>query len=93
MSTARLARRLTTRDLTEAFGVTLMTIANWKAGTPTRTPLPFVKEGRAVRFNAAKVRRWAEANGIAFADEKALEGTASRKPGPKPREQAEVAVA
>lgn len=88
------AARLTTKDVVAAFGVTPMTVTNWRAGTPTRTKLPFTKRGRAVSYQPDKVRGWAEKNGVPIADEAALAGGTPRlKPGPKaaPREAEEAA--
>ncbi len=82
--------RLTTKDLLAAFGVTPMTIANWRAGTPTRTPLPYEKQGRAVNYRSDRIQKWADKNGVPIPDPLALLGGAGRgKPGPKaqPREE------
>jgi hypothetical protein len=83
--TAEAPRLLTTADLQKAFGVTAMTIHNWRKGTPQRPALKTKSDGRRVAFAEAAVRRWAEKAGVAVVDESALLGGLARgKPGPKP---------
>lgn len=77
------AKKLTTKDLTRAFGVTGMTITNWRKGTPTRKPLPFRTKGRAVQYDAAKVARWASQHEMPLVEP--LEPQGRQKPGPKVR--------
>lgn len=86
------ATRLTTKDLLAAFGVTPMTIANWRKGTPTRTPLPSEKQGRSVNYRRDRIERWADKNGVPLLDPLALLGSAGRgKPGPKVQTREETA--
>lgn len=83
-------QKLTTADLQKAFGVTGMTVHNWRKGTPQRPALPAESDGRRVVFSAEAVRRWAVKAGVPVADESALlAGTAPGKPGPKPAAKAE----
>lgn len=85
------AQTLTTADLTTIFGVSHMTIHNWKKGTPTKDPLPTVETGtRNVLFPVAGIKRWAKVEGVAIVvdPDKLLAKPAQRKPGPKPRGKA-----
>lgn len=77
------SQKLTTKDLTDVFGVTPMTIFNWRRGTPTREPLPAENEGRRVFYRPARLKAWAKRHGIPLL--RSLdESTARGKPGPKP---------
>ncbi|MNK65503.1 hypothetical protein D3C87_848000 [compost metagenome] len=76
------AMRLTTKDVEDAFGVTPMTVYNWRKGTPTREPLPAEVEGRRVFYRAARLKAWAKRHGIPLLkDPEAV--SAHSKPGPK----------
>lgn len=78
--------KLTTRDLLGAFGVTPMTITNWRAGSATRGALPAEKVGRHVVYSPAEVRKWARKFSVPIADEQKLLGGAGRlRPGPRPK--------
>lgn len=83
------AARLTTKDLQEAFGVTPMTIYNWRQGTPTRDPLPAEAKGRSVFYRPARVKAWASRHGIKPVRPLGDDATAHSKPGPKPAARAE----
>lgn len=75
---------LTTKDLVAAFGVTSMTISNWRKGSPTKTALPTKQRGRFVCFEPERVQRWANSNSVPILAPKKLAGGAERlKPGPK----------
>lgn len=77
---------LTNKNLTRLFGVSLMTIYNWAQGTPTRDPLPAVRDGRSVGYPVAKIKAWATKHGVAMScDPEALVGADILKPGPKPK--------
>lgn len=80
--------RLTTKDLTRAFGVTPMTITNWRKGTPTRTALPAIIKGRNVVYSAAQVEKWAQRNEVLLVEPLTPQGR--EKPGPKLRHLAEA---
>lgn len=78
--------KLTTKDITRAFDVTSMTVSNWRAGSPTKKPLPCKKVGRSVVFSPAQVLQWAKRHDVPILDPQALTGDAERgRPGPKPR--------
>lgn len=78
--------KLTTKDLTTAFDVTAMTIANWRAGSATKAALPYQKSGHHVTFAPGKVQQWAKRNGVPILAPEALAGAAERtRPGPKPQ--------
>lgn len=60
---------LTVRQVQKLFGVTLMTVTNWRAGKNGRTPLPFHTKPRGeqrhlVFFKQGEVTKWARRNGI-----------------------------
>ena len=77
---------LTNKNLTRLFGVSLMTIYNWAQGTPTREPLPAVREGRSVGYSVAKIRAWATKHEVAMTcDPESLLGTEVLSPSPKPK--------
>jgi len=64
-------KKLTTADLTEMYGVSLMTINNWRKGSTRITPLPFHTEpqgGNGMRsrvyFLNSEVKSWASSNQI-----------------------------
>lgn len=77
---------LTNKNLTRLFGVSLMTIYNWAQGTPTRDPLPVVRDGRSVGYQVSKIKAWAAKHNVAMTcDPSTLLGADILKPGPKPR--------
>lgn len=83
--------RITTTQLTRAFGVTTMTLYLWRKGTATKTPLPFhLDDPKAakprVSFRASEVKRWAKQNGVAFAQ--SLDEVVEKPPARK-RDRAE----
>lgn len=83
------AQRLTTPQVCAMFGVTSLTILNWRKGTPTRKPLPTAKPSKheppnAVRFDQSKVEAWAKRHDIEIIAQPAPEA-GGRKRGPKPR--------
>jgi excisionase family DNA binding protein len=49
---------ITTEELAEKLKVTRQTISNWR-----KEGLPFLKLGRAVRFDLDKVKEWIEKKG------------------------------
>jgi transcriptional regulator with XRE-family HTH domain len=65
-------KELTTKDLCDRFGVTLMTINNWRKGTKRITALPFETRtrvaarghGTEVYFLESKVKKWAKDNNV-----------------------------
>jgi len=80
-------KKLTTKDLLRVFAVTPMTIHLWRKGTATRSPLPTSSPAgkRPVFFSAAKIKQWAEKNGVTIVlDPLGLESD-DVKPGPKPK--------
>lgn len=83
------AQTLTTEDLMRSFGVTHMTVFNWRQGSPTRAPLPFEQNGRAVSFRPSKVEAWARKHGLVPVAPLAPAGAARKKPGPKTAPAAE----
>lgn len=78
--------KLTVKNLVTLFGVTAMTVHNWKKGSPSRPAMPD-------DLTPAKVKKWATQNGITMTCEPAaLLGTDINKPGPKPRPAAAVST-
>lgn len=78
------APKLTTKDMQDAFGVTPMTIFNWRKGTPTREPLPCEVKGRSVLYPVARVKAWAKRHGITpLRDLGEIAPSGREKPGPK----------
>lgn len=77
------ATRLTTKDVMGAFGVTPMTVYNWRMGSPTREPLPAETVGRSVFYRAARVKAWARRHGVPLLRELEPATGGPRKPGPK----------
>ncbi len=82
-------RKLTTRDLEVVFGVTTMTVHNWRKGSATKEPLPVIKEDLEkgqVRFAPKITASWAKKNGVTMVSpiDQAEPGLFT-KPGPKPR--------
>jgi hypothetical protein len=70
---------LSIKNLVTLFGVTPMTVHNWKKGSPQRPALP-------EQLTPAKVKRWATQNGIEMTcDPSTLLGVGAKKPGPKPK--------
>lgn len=87
------AKTLNTQNLIKLFDVSGMTIHTWRKGTPTRTPLPSLKEGNAVRFVVAEVKAWAKKHGIYMTtDPRELLGTGELPRGPKCRANAAAAT-
>lgn len=80
---------LKTRDLEAVFGVTSMTVHNWRKGSVTREPLPVDEkslENGDVRFHPTITARWAKRNDVLMAKligDVTLAGFT--RPGPKPR--------
>lgn len=92
MASTKTTRPLTTRDLLAIFGVTHMTLLNWRnppEGVAHRkAPLPFTQKGRSITFSAIRVKAWATKHKIellrdpvAVASGEAASVPA--KPGPK----------
>lgn len=66
------AQKLTNAQMRQAFGVSHMALLHWRAGTPTKDPLPAHVEnpdaGKSpVYFKETEVRRWAKKHGVEFA--------------------------
>lgn len=88
---------LTSRDLGEIFGVSMVTLGNWRKGTQSLSALPekvdpVTKQPfRHPRFDPKSVAGWADQNGVPCHHDplsvaKNWQATsARRKPGPKPR--------
>lgn len=57
---AKTTKLLTTTHLVTLFGVSSMTIANWRKGIVSRDPLPTEQNGRNVGFLPAKIKAWAK---------------------------------
>lgn len=87
------SKTLNTSDIQRAFGVTGMTVYNWRKGSPQRPPMPTAGgPGVGVIFKPAAVKAWSKKAGVAIIDPTAFEDNgdapaAARrsKPGPKPR--------
>ena len=85
------SKPLTTKDLVLIFGVTPMTILNWrKPGEGSRKkPLPFTTRGVSVEFSPIRVKAWANSHGLPMVHDPldVAEGThlTKAKPGPKPK--------
>lgn len=70
---------LSVKNLMELFGVTAMTLHNWKRRTATRTALPAVR-------TPAVIRNWATMNGVPMTcAPSTLLGKDVGKPGPRPK--------
>lgn len=88
------SKPLTTKDLVLIFGVTPMTILNWRKAEEgsRKKPLPCKIKGRSVEFNAFRVKAWANSNGVPMEHDPldVAEGThlTKAKPGPKPKAEA-----
>lgn len=83
---------LRTADLIKAFGVTGLTLLNWRGGTATKDPLPVniktTEGGRnSVSYDEAKVRAWAKKHGLEFKlgdkEDPKKAGPVARKTEPK----------
>lgn len=65
---AKRMEELSIKDLMKMFGVTLMTITNWRKGSTRITPLPTETRARGSRnqvyFTKEKVLAWAKENEI-----------------------------
>ena len=81
-----MAKKLfTTRQVAAGFGVTPVTLHNWRTGTPTRAKMPSVHDGRAVRFELQAMKDYAAAHHLTFdvkaADAVSGDAATGRKPG------------
>lgn len=82
--TAQQANALTNKNMMNLFGVSHVTIFNWRKGTPQREQLPTVQVGNSIRYPVVKVKAWAKSHGIEMLmDPQTLVGTGVLKPGPK----------
>lgn len=71
-------KTLTNQNLITLFGVTGMTIYNWRRGTPTKAPLP-------CPATPVEARAWAKRHGVPMTcDPRTLLGVGGAKRGPKP---------
>jgi hypothetical protein len=94
MATTKLPQ-LTSGQVCQVFGVSSMTLWNWRQGTKSLAPLPVATpkkatEGRQVlRYNPVGLLAWAKKHGVVVAKtpEQVLAGAtaAASKPGPKQR--------
>ena len=57
-------KTLTTPQLMQAFGVSHVTLLNWRKGTPTKAPLPTVEGVQGVQFSPSAVKDWAKTHGL-----------------------------
>ena len=78
-------KTLTSKNLQTVFGVTAMTIHNWRKGSKKVTALPSIpSDSRAVGFSVAAVKKWAATNGInMLVPPEVVVGEDRGKPGPK----------
>lgn len=83
------ALKLTIEQVAALFGVSTMTVYNWRQGTPRRAALkPCTPEGdRFPRFLVADLRRYAKEHDLEFANDPSyiVKSHARLKPGPKPK--------
>lgn len=88
--------QLSSVQVCAVFGISNMTLWNWRKGTKTMAPLPEAKprsgtQKPLLRFNVASVLAWAKKHNVIIAKtpEQVLAGkaevAAASKPGPKPR--------
>lgn len=92
MSTTTLTK-INTHQAAAVFGVTPMTLANWRKGSPQRTKLPTTtppngSNPNSVWYKVSDLKAWSKKNGIAMGDVTHLEHVTPAKPGPKPRKVA-----
>lgn len=85
--------RLTVPEVCSMFGVTQLTLLNWRKGTKRRPPLPTLKPLKseppnAVRFSQSQALQWAKKNGVELAapEPKVAAKSARRGPKSKPAE-------
>lgn len=89
---------LTIPQVASMFGVTPVTIFNWRKGTRTLSPMPTVApksddKRQAVGFALKDLKTWAKKHGLIFKELEASPLTQpASKAGPKPRAKAEVPV-
>jgi hypothetical protein len=75
---------LSTKQLCAGFGVSAVTISNWRKGTPGKTALPVAEHpGYGVRFDPAVIKAWAKEHGLKFSVA-AAQAVGASTPGPKP---------
>lgn len=79
---------LSIAQVTAGFGITGLTLLNWRKGTATKEKLPHLAKttpgGRvSIAFEEAKVRAWAKKHGLEFKLAEAGAAAESAKPGPK----------
>lgn len=89
--------QLTSAQAAKVFGVSSMTLWNWRQGTRSMAPLPTIKSKKAtakpaVFFGVASLKSWAKKHGVVIAQApedvlaSAPEASISSRPGPKPRQ-------
>lgn len=87
-------QQLNTAQACLVFGVSSMTLHNWRKGTQTLAPLPVIAKeaelGR-IRYNPSVLKTWASKNKVIIArtPEEVLAAGSTKsqgKPGPKPRQ-------
>lgn len=85
--------QLTGPQVCRMFGITNMTLWNWRQGTKSVTPLPTLKpkkvsERPRVFYGASATLAWAKRNNIAVVEsvEQVLKQPATGRPGPKPKQ-------
>jgi hypothetical protein len=84
--------QLNTSHICRLFGVSTMTVWQWRQGTKMRAPLPVAATKKnqtkpEIRFNARSVLAWAKKHQLDLAEsvDSVLESAPVRKSGPKPR--------
>lgn len=82
--------KINTPQAAAVFGVTTMTLANWRKGSPQRTKLPTTtppagSNPNSVWYKVSDLKAWSKKNGIDMGGVDHLEPVVPAKPGPKPR--------
>lgn len=86
--------RFNTQDVMSLFGVSHMTVYQWRKGTARKTPLPAIEKRVGARltveFTEKTLRKWARENNVPFTiDPSQYEKKQGvGKPGPKTRSKA-----
>jgi len=89
MKERNMSTLLNTHQVAAAFGVTTMTLANWRKGSPKRSPLPTAKQPKnaqplSIWYAPSALKVWAKKNGIEVPKSlDTLTTPTPTKPGPK----------
>lgn len=88
---------LNTNQVAAAFGVSIVTIAQWRKGSAQRAVLKTChdpKKSRFPLFRLTEVQRYAKKHNLEFAKDPlvVLETWSAKKPGPKPKTEINVAA-